>query len=479
MALPLPFDTQGLPVVNAIVQGGGGGITVDVGADPQSQPAPDPRAINDPTAVSLTAEPDHALRTRARVLTDEGAFADDFTGASLYTAVVGNVTLTNASTVWSRAVATTPLRVGDYIELVADHNDAVPVMAQIDTITAGGLSGTLLTAYAGAGGTGAAQTSCYLVTIVGAGAGIAVAVSSVALQPALANGARTSLMRNLAVGGHKGCVPLRVRFNRTDLSARRANQGWVFGLFNADPFAGGDHGAWFELDGGDADTLVNCTAATSIAAADTLLQQVAIPAAGNAIDPHIYELVLYQDRVAFEIDGMPAFDAPYHVPLPYQGLQLVLFGVNNNAMGGATTLGFDDVRVENVDSVEVVAFQQDPVKLQMSAHDQTVFAGSYMPPAVVNVADDLAHQVCTAMELGHGYAVTQIGGADLQALIVAPAAGAPAVATIRLSPYHLFNGIPWVFRPRILGEQLYVAKAVNGTANATVYHDSVDGGNGA
>ena len=123
--------------------------------------------------------------------------------------------------------------------------------------------------------------------------------------------------------------------------------------------------------------------------------------------------------------------------------------------------------------------QPDARKLNAAIQDVTPFGTDYAPPAVVSVADNLAHQVCTAMNIGHGYLITQIGGAALQALTVAPGGAAPAVATIRLSPVVLFNGIPWKFVPRAEGEQVYVAKSVDGTADSTVLHDSTDLGNGA
>ena len=106
--------------------------------------------------------------------------------------------------------------------------------------------------------------------------------------------------------------------------------------------------------------------------------------------------------------------------------------------------------------------------------------GSTAARAATNIADNLVHEVTNAagagMVMGTRYVVTQIGGADIQ---VMEAAAAPAVATCRRSPYHLFNGIPWVFSPRAAANRLWAVKAVDGTANADLYCDSPDGGTGA
>lgn len=101
------------------------------------------------------------------------------------------------------------------------------------------------------------------------------------------------------------------------------------------------------------------------------------------------------------------------------------------------------------------------------------------PRAPTNIADNLVHEITdgagAGMQVGRHYVVTQIGGADIQVYV---AAAAPAIATLRRSPYHLFNGIPWSFCPSAAGQHLYAGKSVDGTANADLYVDSSDLGTG-
>lgn len=106
--------------------------------------------------------------------------------------------------------------------------------------------------------------------------------------------------------------------------------------------------------------------------------------------------------------------------------------------------------------------------------------GSTAARAPTAIADNLVHEITNAggagMVMGTRYCVTQIGGDDIQ---VMEAAAAPAVATCRQSPYHLYSGVPWTFSPRAAGNRLWGVKAVDGTANANTYCDSPDGGTGA
>lgn len=446
----------------------------------QSLPAPNPSAILGLPGKSLQVEPDGALRTRARVLTDEGSFADDFTGASLLTALAGTCSFTNGSTTvtGSGTAFTTAIRAGQYVKADAHAAAAWAQVASIESDAAL----TLRNGYGGATVAGAAssvQNYAQEITPGGGGtaAAIAVALSRIDLTSGDGNPTLARISRRLASGaGRKGTAPLYVSFY-AQLTNRRANQNSRMEIDTA--IGGSAHSVRVEFAGGGAVGQVICSSYGGLGGNDVQTTYAAIPAGGTSADQHFYEVLIGLTQIDWWIDGWHAASHPYHLGDPYDDWIVNLEISNTGAVAGSTDFRIDNLVISDFDEVRSLSYQPDASKLNATVKDATVFAGSYVPPAVVAVADNLAHQVCTAMEVGRGYAITQIGGAALQALIVQPGGGAPGVGTIRLSPHFLFNGIEWVFRCRVAGEQLYVAKAVDGTANADVYHDSIDGGNGA
>lgn len=488
MALPVAFDPQGFPIVNAIVQGGGGGITVDVGADPQSQPAPNPAAINDPTAVSLMAEPDHALRTRARVLTDEGSFQGYFPGASLYRALTGTCTIAAGGTAVTGVgtLFTQECRVGDYWEITAHHSNTVPVLAQIQSIESD-TALTLRTAYTGGAAAGAAAQVCdwYVFCTANAGDGIAVAGGVAQLTLGVVNGSRALLARRLGAGGRKGCAPLHARLHIVQ-TVRRANQVCSFGLVSAlGTLATRTQIAAFDWPGGGAAGDIELITGRDIAAGLGTTVTEKIPDGGDITAPLTYDVFLHEDHVEF-FCGLQRLRTVYgdyssvRLPDPYQEMWLYAQFENIGVPGGATTVGVYSGIIKSLDTVDARVAQHNPDDLHATVYDKSIFTTG-APRAPTNIADDLVHEVTdpagAGMDAGHTYVVVQVGGDALQAYI--SDAGAPAVATARRSPYRLLNNVEREFRCKRSGERIYVVKAVNGTANADVYVDSCDGGNGA
>lgn len=459
-----------------------------------SRNAPDPAAVLAATAdLPLPTEPDGTLRTRARVLTDEGSFQGYFPGASLYRALTGGafITMTAGSTAVTGVgtLFATEVRVGDYVEITAQHNDAVPVLVQVQSIESN-LALTLRTAWAGATATGAAQVCDWHVLITGAGASIVVAAPFATMTAGTANGGRVTLSRRLGAGGRKGCAPLVERFWLRQ-NQRLANVQSYFGLTsNLGASAVLQQLAIFNFPMGGTGPDVDCVAARDFAAGLTNSDPVLIPAGGSTDnDPgHLYQVVLREDQAEWYIDGrlrstgMPVeYAGQTVIPDPYAELYLFVQVENTAVVAAGTNLLVTAVHHRSLNVVDVRPVQPDPDQHCVATFDRTVASGDTPPPPVVSIVTDGVYEITTGarMEKNHSYLVTQLGGADIQVVIGAPGAAAPAIATVRLGARHLFHGIPWVFSPRQSGERLYCGKAVNGTADATVYHESTDGGNGA
>jgi hypothetical protein len=454
----------------------------------QSLPAPNPSAIEGAVLVPLDLEPDHALRTRSRVLTDEGSFEGNFPGASIYrdltvgtsiTFTIGSVLVTGVGTLF-----TTEIRVGDYVQYTNDADETAPVQAQVDSIESDTRL-TLRTAYIGAGGTsgagpGVADVCDWYVFADGiAGTSVTVAAGMATLAVGVSNLDRAFLARRLGAGRRKGYAPVRASF-RADITARRANQGALLCLSST--LGAGvalTEVAGFLLDGvltPVVDTLAYRNYAGGIGSNVTE----ALPNGGDTVaDVHVYDLDLYEDRVVISVDGEILRTVGEAIPWPYTEMYL-LVQIENVGATAATSVNLIDAHCKSLDVVDVRSVQPDASKLQMTAHDGQPCANN-TPRAPTNIADNLVHEITLAagagMQLGHKYEITQIGGADIQIYITD--AGAPAIAVLRYSPHHLFNGIPWQFSPTIQGQRIYAGKAVNGTANADIYCDSPSGGAGA
>ena len=404
----------GLP---AVVQANQGTPTTDANAWPtkteglvQSLPAPNPGAILGTTPTPEQLEPDHALRTRARVLTDEDSFYEDFPGASLATAIVGNVTLTNLSTAWSRAAATTPLKVGQYIYITAHTYTAA---AQIDTIAAGGLSGTLRTAYTGATATAAASVQNWIQTIVTAAAAHTVTVAASALVLTMIGAASAAndsvcVARGLGAGGRKSCQPVRERFT-VAIDNRRANQNTLIGVLNAPTLALATQGSYIMLAGADAQTQVRLTTFSAVGVQQQ--RTVTLPNGDHTDNPEAFEIDVRPDRVAFYANNFRLGDPLwYHLPDVYEPMYLVIAMFDNNVVGGDTVVSVDQIESLEENLLQVQSEQLDETKLRATTIDATPNG----PAAGVSTAIAVNAVVnCGATVAGQRYRVSIVGGAGI------------------------------------------------------------------
>jgi hypothetical protein len=431
MALPLTFDPQGFPVVNVLNAG-----TAPV--------VPGTGIVLPPGSIT-------------QVTTDAGSFYDDFPGAALATAIVGNVTLTAGLTAWTRVAATTVLRAGDYIYLNADTYTAA---GQIDTIAAGGLSGTLRAAY-GAAHTVTVAASNVVLTMIGAGS---------------ANLDALSLARQLGAGGGKSCLPLRERF-AVSIDNRRANQNTLIGVLDARTPALATQGAYVLLSGADAQTQARITTFSGVGVQQQ--RTVTLPNGDHTDNPEGFEIVVRPDQVGF-FAGHSSLGEPLWVHLadPYRPLYLVIAMFDTGVVGGNTIVSVEQIECLEENVIQVQSEQLDPTKNWATVRDATVYV-SGTPRAPTNIADNLVHELTdaagTGMDADKHYEVFQIGGADI--CIYLKTGAAPAVATCRYG-FHLFNGIPREFLSPAAGVRIWACKAVDGTANADCSCIATDGGTG-
>jgi hypothetical protein len=475
MALPVAFDPQGFPIVNAIVQGGGIIIpAVNLEAETVSQPGPDPSGIINATPVPLLAEPDHALRTRSRVLTDEGAFSDDFHGAALATALAGTCTFLagNTAVVGAGTAFTTAFVVGDYIKANA-HADTA--WTQIDSITDDAHLTLVAGGYLGANAAGVASSwQHYISTEVTAGGVSAITVANSLLTMTMdgTNGASLQVVRTLGAGGHKKFAPIEIGFHLA-ISQRIANERTVFGVVDA---AGTRHVS-IALDGTD-NTKGTLRLATSAAAADTTSNTFVIPAAAITSAMNDYVFLFAEEGVVLYVNNVPVSGGPLHIPEPYTAMSAYVRVSETAAAAGGTIVTVDQINIRNFNRVDAVVYQPDTSKLRASVIDIGAFATG-VPRAPTAIADNLVHELTNpagnGMDMYKHYDVQQIGGADLCVYV---AAAAPAVATCRYG-MHVYNGIDRSFSPTQAGQRLWGVKAVDGTADMNVSCWATDGGGGA
>ena len=444
----------------------------------ESQPAPNPAAVVGTVSTSLELEPDHALRTRSRDLTDEESFSDDF--KELSTAVAGGLTLTPGSVVVAGANLDQKIKAGDYVQIDADDNPAVPAWTQVKLVASGGATAELVAAYTGAvGGVLAAahRANWQFYDSSGVAGTFTVANSVISLNAGVGLGLIMYAKRSLGFGGRKASQPIVAEWYG-NLNHGDANQTAWIRVQGQAPYT--DRFVRITYDAADT-TQVVCGTGTGGGATNRNLQTVKLPGGGVWTADHYYTLVFHHGRVEFFIDHQRVAVSYIHVPEPYLALDSMM-GVENAAgvapaPGGILAINWHDYG--DYDDFLSTVEQTEASKLNATVLDATPFVTG-VPRAPTNIADNNVHELTdvagTGMDKGKHYLVQQIGGADLCYYVAAGAA--PAVATVRRGP-DLFNGIPWEITCRTQGERVWVVKAVDGTANADVKFCATDGGSGA
>lgn len=310
---------------------------------------PSPYNYNSYTGAPLTQDTSGNLQIRGPILTDEGSFRDDFSGAALFTTISGTASFTNGSKVVSGSGTsfTTQVGVGQYLKLAGDANSAY---AQVYTVN-NDTSITLLTPYTGSTSTNTTVVSNWTSSVFGTHT---VANSLDSLSSGTTVGT-VSLFKSVDYS------PLSTSFYAS-ISQRIANQTGFLGIGDV-VYPGTNMGAYVTFTGTN-NTQVNFVTQSSTAASDIQTTLVTLPNGGTTNSYHYYKIDLSHDIATLSIDGIVVATNSIHVPLLYVTLG-AMAGINNAATVTATMLAIDMVYVLNFDRLQIDDnFPGEPLNVQ-------------------------------------------------------------------------------------------------------------------
>jgi hypothetical protein len=296
---------------------------------------------------ALLMDVDRNLNVRARCLTDEQSFRDDFPGSTPYTDLTGTVYFTTGRTEIT-GVGTaflSQIRVTHYIKL-SSHADSV--YAQVSDV----LSDTHLIledAYAGATGNGTGRISTWLYN-TGSGATISQTGSEFVLASGVTSGADSYARR---VGDY---LPYSV-LCRARISQRVANQTARLGL--ADGVLGSEANQAVFIFDGTTNTVVKTR--TGNVSGETEENTVTLPGSVVSSTVAYYAIEVLPQRVVFWINDYKVAEHKLHIPGPYSVMDLWL-NIKNTAAVTTTTFAADLFAFNNFDQIQIADHAKgDPI----------------------------------------------------------------------------------------------------------------------
>jgi hypothetical protein len=380
----------GAPIIGIVQQGAPGPVAlawpVELTAPQESQPAPNPSAIVGPLAAGLL-EPDRALRTRARVLTDESSYNDDMYGGATSVPLTGICLFTNGSTavVGQAGVSlfATEVRCGDYVILAADFLTTAPlrwgrVAAIIDNTHL-----TLEAAYAGPGGAAGVSWLARWVSFQdGVSGGEFNGASIEQLSTGIGAAGQSGIFRAVGVPGGKQGLPIDIYWYGS-VSARNATQTCEMGLVSPS-YAGGPWLASIRWLGTDPDTTIRCRSSGGAGGSDLWDETVVMPGGALAVNYHLYRLRATINRVDFRVDPhlnpTPVASHQGHVPYPYGSYVVVINAYNTGVPVGSVNLLTDEIVIVNDNDVRAEVEQPDASKLNATVALAGILAESKPAP---------------------------------------------------------------------------------------------------
>lgn len=294
----------------------------------------------------LHTDPDGNLATRGTVLTDELGYRANFANTSLEVTLNSFATFTNGSAnVTGTVLLSDDLRRGDYVKLSADAESAWVQVENIVSATAL----TLVAAYSGTGGTGAAVRA---IVKPSTGTGGTIAVASGACT--IASG--TTINSISEVERDVDWLPV-LKQSGVTISQRIANHTTNIGFYDEAHPATPYYFAWFAADG-TTNTTIKCrsgrnpTGAPS--ASETEETTVTLPNGGTTAASHRYRTEVLGDRVNFFIDGWNVATHYRAMPGPGDVLTSTVRSTNGgSAPATSTTITIDYDTVKNHNKLEV------------------------------------------------------------------------------------------------------------------------------
>lgn len=307
---------------------------------------PSPFNVESLTPAPLNQDAFGNLQTRGPVLTDEGSLRDDFTGTSLLTTLTGTVEFSNGSTAVNGTGAnlfTTQVGIGQYVR---SNSDPETDFAQVGSV-ANNTSLMLDIPYAGANNTGATGIVSNWATTTGSGS-LTVANSILTIASGTTSGNTTSITRDIDY------LPISMTANLS-ISQRIANQTAIIGFVDDN-----DSNACVVQFTGTSNTTVNFITAFSSQATDIQTTAVTLPGGATTASSNVYVIDLSPAQATLTINGIVVAINTLHLPGPYEDLQLRA-SITQTATVTTTSLAIDNIYVENIDRVQIVAdFSGEP-----------------------------------------------------------------------------------------------------------------------
>jgi hypothetical protein len=302
--------------------------------------APDPANLQDLSdGRALLMDADRNLNVRARVLTDEASFRDDFAVGELYNDLTGTVYFTNGSTVVTGVgtAFTTELNKQRHIKQSTHADSAYVLVGEVmsDTYL------ELAEPYTGATASGTGRSS-YWQYEIGSGAAITQTGSEILLASGTTSGTRVKASRG-------GDYPPYVIGFKARVTQRIANQIITVGLGDAE-YDTAENQAMLVLDG---TTNTSVKLRTSSSSADVEITTVTLPDALVSSTAAYYQLEVTASKVTLFCNDVRLAEHKLHIPGPYSLMDCHADIHNTGVAGSTTTLALDTYFLTNFDRVEV------------------------------------------------------------------------------------------------------------------------------
>jgi hypothetical protein len=291
------------------------------------------------------------LSVRAGVLTDEESFRDDFTDGAIYEDLTGTCYFRNGSNhvTGSGTSFLDELVKGEVIKLSTDPDSNYALIEDVFSDT------DLLLAedYGGSTGNGTGREADWM-HMIGTGCSITQASSKRNFLSGTASG---EFVEDVKVGDY---LPYVLTFTAS-ITQRIANQEGFVGFMNDDP-TGVTKQARLVFKGTD-NTVV--TLRTSFNSTDVSDRDVTLPFGGTTADLNEYQIELTGGRAVLWVNKMRLAEETYHIPGPYDVMDIHMGIWNSGVVGGSTTLALDTIFFTNFNRVDIALTPQgEPLSVQ-------------------------------------------------------------------------------------------------------------------
>lgn len=297
---------------------------------------------------ALLMDLDRNLNVRARCLTDEASFRDDFTAGNIYTDLTGTCYFTNGSTVVTGSGTSflSEVNIQRYLK-ISGHADSAyaPVAEVIDDHYI-----LLDEPYTGATASGTGRSSFWKYNIESGGA-----ITQVSSEILLASG--TTSGTDVQAKRYGDYSPFVISF-RARITQRIANQEAHIGLADGD--IGDMQNQALVVFDGTTNTTVKLR--TSSSSSDVETTTVTLPAGLVTSTAAYYQLEVTPGKVVLFINDVRMAEHKLHIPGPYASMDCHTCISNTGVAASSTTLAVDVYLFTNFDRVEIATSPKgDPI----------------------------------------------------------------------------------------------------------------------